>query len=172
MDTEGAPAIEIVVQKNLTSSLTIFGLRKVRRRDTPQYRRSSNPVHRHHVTPTRRNMAAAPPPVNFSTLLGTADLWEDPTPNYVAIDAAVGVASAGNRNAVRQSLLNVAARTPTAIAFLLDSGPGFIYIGHSPALHPAGIGDAAPFDDHLIVMVGDDPSNITGVPLQHETTAR
>ena len=76
-------------------------------------------------------------PTLYSALYGDATLWDDPTPDYDAIMAAVGGASTANRDVVRTRLLNLSARSPVVLAFTLTSDLNHIYVGHSPTVFPA-----------------------------------
>ena len=96
-------------------------------------------------------MAAAPN--NFHALLTTAAFWADPTPDYAQVTALVGDV-ATNRAAALRSLLNVAARSPTAVAMVLTGDEDHICVGHSPFQCPAQPGQATGMDDRAIVLVG------------------
>ena len=92
----------------------------------------------------------------FSTLFGDASLWTSPDPAYPDVANLTDGNSTRNRNDVRQTISNLAARSPAVLAFTLDSEPDHIYVGHSPTFYPADLSHAAPFDDQLVVLVGDD----------------
>ena len=97
-------------------------------------------------------MAAAPAP-DYGALYGDATLWTDPTPDYVALTGVLGNA-ATDRAATQLGVVNLAQRTPTAVAFVLTGDDQYIYVGHTPSQYPADPLTAQAFDNHLVVLVG------------------
>ena len=61
--------------------------------------------------------------------------------------------------AVGRSLVLHATRSPVVLAFISTSDPDRIHFGHSPTLYPPIAGDATPFDNQLVLLVGDDATS-------------
>ena len=94
---------------------------------------------------------AAAPPNDYSLLLGDPSLWADPDPDLVAI---LTTNVAVNGPAHGQLLVNLSARAPITTAFVLDSDPDVIYVGHSLSMYPANPSSPTPFDNTLVTLVG------------------
>ena len=70
-----------------------------------------------------------------------------------------------DRPATVTTLVSLATRTPTLIAFVPDNDNDAIYIGHSLTIYPSDPANTLPFDDEVIALVGDDPNDVQ--PLGH-----
>ena len=116
-------------------------------------------------------MAAPGPPRDFHTLLTNHALWADPQPDYGQIVALVGDANIA-RDAVLRSVLNIAARSPTALVMVLTGDTDHICVGHSPFLYPAQPGQATGMDDLAITLVGRMADAIAPVALPADAFAR
>ena len=91
----------------------------------------------------------------FSTLFNDASLWDDPDPDYDTLLTVLGGTVNTDRGNAQTALVNLSLRTPTAVAYILETEPEYIYIGHSPALFPADITMTTTLDNRLILHVGD-----------------
>ena len=101
----------------------------------------------------------------FSALYGDATYWDDPDPDYATLLGTVGGAAGTSWPATRDALMNIAARSPVTLAFVVEGDEDFIYIGHSPSIYPADLLDVTPFDNHMVVLVGNDSAAATPVIL-------
>ena len=99
-----------------------------------------------------------------TTFLGDATLWADPTPNCLALARVVGD-TATNWADAQVAIANIAQRTPTVLAFVLDNDPDCICVGHTPSVCPADPTEAMPFDNHLVILVGCTDDFVTPVIL-------
>ena len=90
--------------------------------------------------------------------------WAQPNLDHAAALAVVGIASATNADATRLALTNLSVRTPTVLAFTLANEPKSICCGCNPTLHPADIANVAPFDNKMILFIGDDLNSWLLVP--------
>ena len=70
-------------------------------------------------------------------LFADAALW-DHDPDCVAIAAIVGDSNEDRANTQR-AVVNLAKRTPVALAFQLDSDTNSVCVGHSPTIFVADI---------------------------------
>ena len=98
----------------------------------------------------------------FSTLVGEDDKWNQPDPDYTAIDAVLGHAAATNRADAALALVNTAVHTPTVFLFQLTAEPTNIYVGHSPTFFSADLTNATPFDNNVMALIGDDIAHAVG----------
>ena len=105
----------------------------------------------------------------FSDLVAAAAKWADPTPSHADLLAAVGAGSAADSTACLRSIINVAARTPTLLCFIIEGDEDHIFVGHSPSIYPADITSPTAFDNLAVVMIGNDLS--TCVPAILPTNA-
>ena len=105
----------------------------------------------------------------FSTLATTAGAWTRANPNYPTIAGAMGHTAVHNRSTAGTSLAGVAVHTPTVIAFQLSSDPHRIYIGYHPTHFPGDIHNATPFDNLVMVLVGDNIDTAMGLVLEAGT---
>jgi hypothetical protein len=116
-------------------------------------------------------MALAKP--TFSQLLNDASKWLDPNPDYGTLLQTIGNDRTGVTSAtVRTAILNIAQRSPVALAFVLDSDPDFIYVGHTPRVYPQDLTGTTPMDNLVVVHVGDDPDSCLAVVLPNNAFAR
>ena len=108
----------------------------------------------------------------FSSLATTAGAWNRPVSNYATIAGSVGHGSASNRDAAMTALSGVTVHSPTVLAFQLNSDPHRIYIGYHPTIFVADIHNPTPFDNHILVLVGDDLDTAMGLVLNSTTFGR
>ena len=114
---------------------------------------------------------AAPNPL-FSTLFGDATKWTEPTPDHAVVLGAVGSGSAADQTTAKRHVLNMAVHSPTVVAFVIDADCDHIYVGHSPTQYPASLGTAMPFDNLLVVLVGDSADAAVPMVLPNAAFAR
>ena len=78
-------------------------------------------------------MMAAPAPT-FSALYTNATKWNEPKPDYTFYSTRVGGAATADggqdRAATITTLVNLATRLPTMVAFIPDNDQDVIYVGH------------------------------------------
>ena len=72
-----------------------------------------------------------------STLIADAAKWVKHTPNYAALNNALGGGAAAAHGDVSRGMVNLATRSPVTIVFMLTGRPDKIYVGHSPTYYPA-----------------------------------
>ena len=118
-------------------------------------------------------MAAAPP--QFSDLLNDTTKWISADPTYAAFlpsvghqDTAAGITADGFKSA----LVNIAHRSPVAVAFVMTGDEDHIYVGHSPRIYPTDMTNTSPMDGLLVLLVGDDPNSCTPVVIPDAALTR
>ena len=113
-------------------------------------------------------MAAAVPVTTASALYGEPRYWN--TPNFQCenlignaglFDSAAGVG--GNRNECATGAVNLSVNSPVAIAFQLAGDCDHVYLGHTLSFYPNDPLNASAFDDHVLVLLGNDLT--TALPL-------
>ena len=106
---------------------------------------------------------AAPAPTFFSALYTDAAKWNEPAPDYTFYSTRVGGAATRggglDRAATITTLANLATHSPTMVAFVPDNDQDVIYVGHSLTLYPSDPANVLPFDDSVVVLVGNDPGS-------------
>ena len=80
--------------------------------------------------------------------------------------------AAGNRNAVKQNILNLGVRTPVVMMYVDASEVDLIHFVHSPVLFPSRLGHATPFDNKLTALMGNDHSTALMVTFPDESFGR
>ena len=101
--------------------------------------------------------------LQVSTYYGTATHWEQPNPDYLAHLNAVGGGTANDTGMVSLAMGNMATRSPVVIGFVLEDDPNYIHVGHSPQYFNPDPTNTTVYDEHIMVLVGNDLN--TSVPL-------
>ena len=104
----------------------------------------------------------------FSTLLGDVAQWDNPNPHYNVLMTKVGHADhpdALNSTAAAVMTVNLAQRSPVAIAFIVEGDDDHVHVGHSPSVYPADPSNPSPYDNLVVVLVGDDVNSAIPVVL-------
>ena len=97
---------------------------------------------------------AAPPPL-FSDIVDDDDLWDNPSPDYTTLMGLVGHGTNADRNACARSLIGINQHSPTVVGFQLDGDQDHIYIGYNPTFFPTDPTSTTPFDDHVMIFIGN-----------------
>ena len=111
-------------------------------------------------------------PTLHSDLHRNAARWTDASPDYVGLLATAGGGIATPSPDVSTGLVNLATRSPVVLAFIMDSDPDYIYVGHSPTRFPGDLTDPQPFDNDTVVLVGDQDASIVPIVLPNNAFAR
>ena len=111
-------------------------------------------------------------PSLYSDIIDNDALWTQPNLDHAAALAVVGIAATTNADDTRLALTDINVRTPTVLAFTLDNEPESIYCGYNPTLYPADLGNATPFDNKMMVFVGDNLNTAIPVVLENVSTRR
>lgn len=93
---------------------------------------------------------------NISNLYNTTDKWGIPAPDYVTLLGHVGSATTANRADCTRTIINLSARSPITLAFVIAGDADHIHVGHSPSMFAGDPTDVTPFDDLMVLLVGDD----------------
>ena len=101
----------------------------------------------------------------MSGLFADDTQWIDANPDWTQVLTLVGPGAAANAADAKKTVLNMAQRSPVTIAFTLTGDPGHIHIGHTVSTFTNDPLNASPYDDHLIVFVGDDLASAAPVLL-------
>ena len=110
--------------------------------------------------------------LNISDFLQDASLWESHDPDYPQLLTTVGGAVATSRADTLRAVVNIAERSPVAVAFVLQGDEDFIHIGHSPSIYPADPLVERPWDGRCVVLVGDDLATAVPVVLEPDAFGR
>ena len=108
-------------------------------------------------------------PSLYSDIIDNDAHWAQPNLDHAAALGVVGIASAANADATRLALTNLSVRTPTVLVFMLENEPDSIYCGYNPTLYPADLGTVTPFNNKMVLFVGDDLNS--AIPVVFENTA-
>ena len=98
----------------------------------------------------------------FSSLAVEAAKWHRHRPPYADIDNAIGHGVGATRADAARALVNTTSHTPTVIVFQLSNDPTNLYVGHNPTFYNADIGSATNYDNHVMVLVGDNIPTAVG----------
>ena len=91
--------------------------------------------------------------VTYSDLFNDAGKWPVPDPAYVNdIIPLIGDTNLVNRATWARNVCNVAVRSPMAVLFVNANDADHLYVAHSPTMCPANPGNAAPFNDLLVLL--------------------
>ena len=108
--------------------------------------------------------AAVPPPQLFSALYSDRSLWETPNPAY---DTLCGLFAHSGTSvaapACRDGLAQLAVRSPTVIAFMLNSDLDSVYVAHSITLFPGDPTSATSMDGMMVGLLGDNPNSVVPI---------
>ena len=98
--------------------------------------------------------------------------WEAADPDYLGLLNVVGGAANTSHSHTALAILNTATRSPVCLAFILADEANTIYIGHSIMKFPGDVLNAIPYDNHIVVLVGDDLATAVPVVLPNEAFQR
>ena len=102
----------------------------------------------------------------YSNYLWDPVHWDAPDPDYTTVRTLLSH-RATTQPAAMQGLINVSLRSPLAVARIIHrSNEDHIHIGHLPSLYPTEPGTTTPFDNHVVVLMGDTASSAVPVFLQ------
>ena len=99
--------------------------------------------------------------LQVSDYLNAVEHWENHTPDYATLLNTVGGGSNTDRAGVLRAVINIAARSPVAIAIVLQDDEDHVHIAHTPSIFPADPQARRPFDDRCIVLIGNDLATAT-----------
>ena len=97
-----------------------------------------------------------------------ATKWIDADPDYAAFLPSVGhqdTAAGTTADTFKTALVNIAHRSPVAVAFVMTGDEDHIYVGHSPRVYPTDMTNTSAMDGLLVVLVGNDPDSCIPVVL-------
>ena len=104
-------------------------------------------------------------PGNLSDLVANAGLWEAHRPDYATLLGAVGGAAATDHAACQRSLCNIAQRTPSVLAFVIQGDDDAVHVGIGMSVFPGDPAHATPYDDHMTLLNGNDINNSVPIVL-------
>ena len=118
--------------------------------------------------------AAVAPPPTFSVLYADAAKWSEPTPpDYTFYATRVGGTATGggglDRAATITTLVNLGTRSPTMVAFITIKTASTL---DTPCLSIPAIWSTLPFDDSVVVLVGNEPGSCQPMVLPAASFAR
>ena len=117
-------------------------------------------------------MAAAPTSPKFSDLLSDPTQWDVPDPTYADLLTVVGGGATSNSAVTARAVVNLATRSPVAIAFVIEGDEDCVHVGHTPTMFPEDITNTTPFDNQVSVLVGDKVDSAVPVVLPDDAFQR
>ena len=69
-------------------------------------------------------------------------------------------------------LINLAQRSPIVVAFVVKGDEDHVHVGHSPTMYPANLTSVSPFDNLVVVLLGNDVNSSTPLALLASSFAR
>ena len=108
---------------------------------------------------------AAANTTSMSGLYADNTKWLAPSPPWDQVLDLVGGDAVTNAPDAKKAVLNLAARSPTVIAFVLAEDPSLIHIGHSLSVFNNDPLTANPYDDTIIAFVGNDLASAAPIML-------
>ena len=109
---------------------------------------------------------------NISTLFLDGMKWADHDPDYGILLNAVGAGSAADTTDCGRDLLNISARSPTVLCFIIQGDEDAIYVGHSPVHYPGNVAAATGYDNLISVLVGNDINSASTFTFPADSFAR
>ena len=107
-----------------------------------------------------------------STLYADASKWDEHRPDHAALLTKIGGGVTAARDKVEQMYLNMATRSPTAVAFVITGSEDYIHISHTLTQFPQDVVNPVPFGDNSIVLIGDSIDAAVPIILPGDTFAR
>ena len=111
-------------------------------------------------------------PNSFYDVANDDTHWSSPNADYAAITTAYGGASAADRNAAKQGVLNTAVHTPTGLAIVAHGDAEHIYVVHSPTLFPTDATNTTNYDGNVVTFLGNILTEVTPLVLPNEAFHR
>ena len=108
----------------------------------------------------------------YSDIVGEPTYWTNPNPDHATLLTTVGAGAATNSTDTARHLVNIATRSPTMLAFVLEGDEDHIHVGYNPTFYPAEIGHATPYDNLTVVFVGNNLATATPVVLPNDAHGR
>jgi hypothetical protein len=116
--------------------------------------------------------AAAAAPSLLSQLVSQPTHWLEYQPDWTTLQNTFTAGSGQDTNQIRVHLTNLAHRSPIAMCFTIQGDPNNIYVCHNPTIFPGNPANVTPFDNHCVVLLGDDIDNATPMVLPNNCFAR
>ena len=69
-------------------------------------------------------------------------------------------------------LINLSQRSPVTVAFVVKGDEDHVHVGHSPSMYPADPTSVSPFDNLVVVLLGNDINSATPLVLPASSFAR
>ena len=108
----------------------------------------------------------------MSALYADDTQWLDANPDWTQVLNLVGPGSAANTAEALKSAMNMAQRSPITVAFVLAGDPDNIHVGHTLSAFNNDPLNGCPYDDHIILLVGDDLASAAPVLLPNTSFSR
>jgi hypothetical protein len=108
-------------------------------------------------------MAAAANPSLVSNLFTQPGHWIEHAPDWATLQNTFAAGSGQDTDQIRTHLTNLSHRSPMAVCLTIQGDPDNIYVCYSPTIFPGNPANATPFDNHCVVLLGD---NIDGATPQ------
>ena len=108
-----------------------------------------------------------------SNLYGNRNVWSNYDYDFATTvnDHCAG-GSGKNQSDLALSLLRMASTAPLCFVLHIDGDPDYLYVAHSLTDYPSIIGDTSPYDDHVVMLVGNDLTSATPVVLPRSVFQR
>jgi hypothetical protein len=105
----------------------------------------------------------------ISALYADDTKWIEAAPAYDSILNVIGPDTNANAATCKTAILNLAQRSPITVPFILKGDPEHIQVGHTLSPFSNDPLRVSPYDDHVIVFVGDDLASSAPVLLPNDS---
>jgi hypothetical protein len=117
-------------------------------------------------------MAAAANPPLVSQPFSQPTHWLEHTPDWTTLQNTFAAGSGQDTNQICIHLTNLCHRSPIAVCFTIQGDPNNIYVCHTPTIFPGNPANVTPFDNHCVILLGDDIDNATPMVFLNNYFAR
>jgi hypothetical protein len=117
-------------------------------------------------------MATTANPSLVSYLFAQPTHWIEHMLDWTTLQNAFAAGSEQDMNQVCTHLTNLSHRSPVAMCFTIQGGADNIYVCHSPTIFPGNPSNTTPFDNHCVVLLGNNIDNATPMVLPNNCFAR
>ena len=106
----------------------------------------------------------------FSDFFNDAGAWTTWHPDYLnTLVPLVGNAAASDRNVCSRTIVNMSEHTPTLVAFIDSRDNENVSFAHSPVFYPNDPTHNSAYNDHIVLLMGNDSGR--AIPVAVSTLA-
>lgn len=117
-------------------------------------------------------MAAATPTPLYSNIFRDPSQWRNPNPDYTTIVGVLGGGAGTDQNAAARAAVNMAAQAPVVFAMSIEGSGDYVYVGHSATTFPQDLTETTPYDNHVVMLTGNNVDAAVPIVLPPAAFAR